>query len=178
MGHTRERYNAKARQSSTKPHKRAKFTAGGDEHAEDPNAAILPMKSEEEKILQRKNKMIQEVCLFPINYPALNLILSKLLEQSESKFTSKRKKRLEKYIGSLQQLSNFVCTKILSPFLQDKKLKKEERVQVMGKLQCVFLYFSICLLDLLRFTQTISSRFSNVSASSIIRNSRIRQSLH
>ncbi|GLB38537.1 putative helicase associated domain (HA2) Add an annotation [Lyophyllum shimeji] len=63
----------------------------------DPNASILAPKSKEEKDKERREKLRQE-----------------LAAQSESKWSSKKKKRLEKYI--------------------DKKLKKEERVRLFEKL--------------------------------------------
>ncbi|KAF8073607.1 P-loop containing nucleoside triphosphate hydrolase protein [Lyophyllum atratum] len=63
----------------------------------DPNASILVAKSKEEKDLDRREKLRQE-----------------LAAQSDSKWNSKKKKRLEKYI--------------------DKKLKKEERVLLFEKL--------------------------------------------
>ncbi|KAJ4482133.1 P-loop containing nucleoside triphosphate hydrolase protein [Lentinula aciculospora] len=98
----RERYNAKARQATaggSKKRRKVKQTTlvGDNAQDADPNALFHTPKTKEEKELDRKEKLRQE-----------------LTAQSESKWTSKRKKRLEKYI--------------------DKKLKKEERVTLFEKL--------------------------------------------
>ncbi|KAL0579130.1 putative ATP-dependent RNA helicase DHR1 [Marasmius crinis-equi] len=94
----RERYNAKARQSQAGSHKRKKRNEASAEQATlDANSLIHIPKSKEEREADRKEKLKQE-----------------LIEQSDSKWNSKKKKRLEKYI--------------------DKKLKKEERVQLFEKL--------------------------------------------
>ncbi|KAF9077697.1 P-loop containing nucleoside triphosphate hydrolase protein [Rhodocollybia butyracea] len=95
----RERHNAKARQSSAGGSKKkgaVKKNQPTDDSA-NPNALFHTPKTKEEKESDRKEKLKQE-----------------LLNQSESKWTSKKKKRLEKYI--------------------DKKLKKEERVDILKKL--------------------------------------------
>ncbi|KIK69520.1 hypothetical protein GYMLUDRAFT_33890 [Collybiopsis luxurians FD-317 M1] len=94
----RQRYNAKARQSSAGGHKKKKTRPTDDSgESQNPNALFHTPKTKEEKELDRKERLKQE-----------------LISQSESKWTSKKKKRLEKYI--------------------DKKLKKEERVQLFEKL--------------------------------------------
>ncbi|KAL5501491.1 ECM16 [Sanghuangporus vaninii] len=102
MGHLRERFNGKARRSS-RPAKRAKHTHPVVEPApatenNDPNALIHVPKSKEQKDQERRERMRQEL----------------LEQQANSKVTSKKKRRLEKYI--------------------DKKLKKEERVEILEKL--------------------------------------------
>ncbi|EJC98118.1 P-loop containing nucleoside triphosphate hydrolase protein [Fomitiporia mediterranea MF3/22] len=103
MGHLRERHNAKARQSS-RPTKRAKHAhhtsdiASKNNNDPDPNSLIHVPKSEEQKNQERRERLRQEL----------------LEQQANSKVTSKKKRRLEKYI--------------------DKKLKKEERVQLLEKL--------------------------------------------
>lgn len=99
MGHLRERYNAKGRQSSTRPRKRTKHNGAhdGSEGNVDPNAEIILLKTDEEKAVQKKEKAKQEVCFLSlVSAPLLSVL--QLLEQAESKFTSKKKKRLEKYI--------------------------------------------------------------------------------
>ncbi|TDL22216.1 P-loop containing nucleoside triphosphate hydrolase protein [Rickenella mellea] len=98
MGHLRERFNAKARQSSVH-RKKTKHHSNGTEKdtVQDVNAETLVPKTKEQKEEDRRERVKQEI-----------------LRQSESKFTSKKKKRLEKYI--------------------DKKLKKEERVHIFEKL--------------------------------------------
>ncbi|PFH53904.1 hypothetical protein AMATHDRAFT_136330 [Amanita thiersii Skay4041] len=63
----------------------------------DSNAEIILPKSKEQKEMERKERLKNDI-----------------ISQSESKWTSKKKKRLEKYI--------------------EKKLKKEERVQIFQKL--------------------------------------------
>ncbi|KAF8908975.1 P-loop containing nucleoside triphosphate hydrolase protein [Gymnopilus junonius] len=96
----RESYNAKARQSTAGSRKKGKIRKGDKpQEPEDynPNAAIITPKSQEQKETERKEKLLQE-----------------LAAQSDSKWTTKKKKRLEKYI--------------------DKKLKKEERVLIFEKL--------------------------------------------
>ncbi|KAF4617551.1 hypothetical protein D9613_006038 [Agrocybe pediades] len=96
-------YNAKGRQSTAgsrkkgKPKKKDRSEATPSQPESDPNASVLVPKSKEDKEAERKAKLLQE-----------------LASQSDSKWTSKKKKRLEKYI--------------------DKKLKKEERVLIFDKL--------------------------------------------
>ncbi|EMD39965.1 hypothetical protein CERSUDRAFT_92451 [Gelatoporia subvermispora B] len=101
MDRNRQRFNAKARQStagaSHKKKARRKTQDATAADQPDPNAEIVAPKSEEQKELDRKEKLKQE-----------------LIAQSESKFNSKKKKRLEKYI--------------------DKKLKQEERLVLFDKL--------------------------------------------
>ncbi|KAL4251928.1 hypothetical protein ABKN59_002637 [Abortiporus biennis] len=91
----RIRYNAKARQSSAggSSHKKkgkrkqkgededTTVVGVGERFISDPNADIIVPKSQEQKELDRKEKLRQE-----------------LLSQQESKVNSKKKKRLEKYI--------------------------------------------------------------------------------
>ncbi|KAJ8080565.1 putative ATP-dependent RNA helicase DHR1 [Marasmius tenuissimus] len=94
----RERYNARARQSQAGSHKRKKKSqAPVEETSADPNSLVHIPKTKEEKETDRKDKLKQE-----------------LIDQSNSKWNSKKKKRLDKYI--------------------EKKLKKEERVQLFEKL--------------------------------------------
>ncbi|KAK7056793.1 putative ATP-dependent RNA helicase DHR1 [Paramarasmius palmivorus] len=93
----RERYNARARQSQAGSHKRKKHNKGNTEETPDANTIIHVPKTKEEKELDRKERLKQE-----------------LISQSSSKWNSKKKKRLDKYI--------------------EKKLKKEERVQIFEKL--------------------------------------------
>ncbi|KZT19476.1 P-loop containing nucleoside triphosphate hydrolase protein [Neolentinus lepideus HHB14362 ss-1] len=92
----RERYNAKARQSSAGSHRRKGKRVIKTE-GDDTNAEIVQPKSKSQKESEREERMKQE---FEVH--------------SESKMSSKKKRRLEKYI--------------------DKKLKKEERVVILQKL--------------------------------------------
>ncbi|THH11168.1 hypothetical protein EW145_g835 [Phellinidium pouzarii] len=98
MNHVREKYNARARQSS-RPTKRAKLSHRCEVAVEiDPNADIHVPKTKNQKEEERRQRLKQEL----------------LEQESKSKFTSKKKRRLEKYI--------------------DKKLKKEDRVDILKKL--------------------------------------------
>ncbi|KAJ8518483.1 hypothetical protein ONZ45_g4442 [Pleurotus djamor] len=94
MGHTRPRFNAKARQSTagkTRKHKRQEIDT------QDSNAEIIALKSQEDKERDRKERLKLQIIV-----------------ESESKWNTKKKRRLEKYI--------------------DKKLKKEERTHIFEKL--------------------------------------------
>ncbi|KAI9443209.1 P-loop containing nucleoside triphosphate hydrolase protein [Lactarius indigo] len=93
-----ERFNAKARRNSAvgSSHKRGK-SGSKKRLAVDTNADIVQRKSTEEKELSRGEQLKQE-----------------LLAQSQSKASSKKRKRLDKYI--------------------EKKLKKEERAELFEKL--------------------------------------------
>ncbi|KAF7365220.1 putative ATP-dependent RNA helicase PB1A10.06c [Mycena venus] len=100
MSHRREKFNSKARQSTAGPSKKKGKKAASnpvDETVHDPNAEILVPKTKEELLLQKKEKLRAE-----------------LAAQSDSKWNSKKRKRLDKYI--------------------EKKLKKEERVLILEKL--------------------------------------------
>ncbi|KAF6757513.1 DHX37 protein [Ephemerocybe angulata] len=105
-------HNAKGRASSGGKRKKGKVNkkkangegeengmagASGEAMVVDSNAEILTHKSKEDKERERKEKMLKE-----------------MQEQTDAKWTQKKKKRLEKYI--------------------EKKLKKEERVQIFEKL--------------------------------------------
>ncbi|KAJ7044117.1 P-loop containing nucleoside triphosphate hydrolase protein [Mycena alexandri] len=95
-----EGFNRKARQSTAGPsRKKGKKKASNrvPDSAPDPNAEILVPKTKEEQLLQKKEKLRAE-----------------LAAQSDSKWNSKKRKRLDKYI--------------------EKKLKKEERVLIFEKL--------------------------------------------
>ncbi|KDR82679.1 hypothetical protein GALMADRAFT_1347828 [Galerina marginata CBS 339.88] len=97
----RDSYNAKARHSTAGSRKKGKpkkqNQSGHHVEQSDPNASIILPKDKEHKETERKERLLRE-----------------LSAQSDSKWTSKKKKRLEKYI--------------------DKKLKKEERVLIFEKL--------------------------------------------
>ncbi|KAI0061700.1 P-loop containing nucleoside triphosphate hydrolase protein [Artomyces pyxidatus] len=99
--HKTPRHNAKARQSAAgSSHKKGKTRHKTDSSATEPadtNAEVLEHKSTEDKELDRKERMKQE-----------------LLAQMESKASGKKRKRLDKYI--------------------EKKLKKEERLELFEKL--------------------------------------------
>ncbi|EIN12593.1 P-loop containing nucleoside triphosphate hydrolase protein [Punctularia strigosozonata HHB-11173 SS5] len=101
MRQARERFNAKARKSTAgTSHKKGKRPALAPEVAheeQNPNAELLVPKTKKQKDAERKERLQQE-----------------LLAQSNSKMTSKKKRRLDKYI--------------------DKKLKQEERNIVLQKL--------------------------------------------
>ncbi|OAX44313.1 P-loop containing nucleoside triphosphate hydrolase protein [Rhizopogon vinicolor AM-OR11-026] len=101
MNRNHER-NSKARRSTAGSRKKGKSRHKSNgvvstADTPDPNAAILEYKSLEDKERDRKERLLQE-----------------LAAQSESKVSSKKRKRLEKYI--------------------DKKLRKEERLVMFKKL--------------------------------------------
>ncbi|KAI0926970.1 hypothetical protein AcW1_007657 [Taiwanofungus camphoratus] len=84
MDRSRQRYNARARQSTAGSHKKKgkrKSKQIDQSEQPDPNAEIVMPKMLEQKELDRKEKLREE-----------------LLAQSESKANSKKKKRLDKYI--------------------------------------------------------------------------------
>ncbi|KZS90456.1 P-loop containing nucleoside triphosphate hydrolase protein [Sistotremastrum niveocremeum HHB9708] len=101
----RVRHNARARQSTAGPsRKKRRLNEPVDENAAteiaepiDPNAEILELKTKEDRENERKEKMKAEI-----------------IQASESKWSSKKKKRLESYIN--------------------KKLKKDERLVLFQKL--------------------------------------------
>ncbi|TFK52557.1 P-loop containing nucleoside triphosphate hydrolase protein [Heliocybe sulcata] len=93
---SRDRYNARARQSSAGSHKRKGKRATKTE-GDDTNTEIVQPKSKSGKELEREARVKQELKAHP-----------------ESQMSSKKKRRLEKYI--------------------EKKLKKEERVVILQKL--------------------------------------------
>ncbi|PCH40127.1 nucleoside triphosphate hydrolase protein [Wolfiporia cocos MD-104 SS10] len=98
---SRQRYNAKARQSAVGSHKKKgkrKNAEKKDGEQIDTNAEIVVPKSQEQKELSRKERLKQE-----------------LLAQSDSKANSKKKKRLEKYIEKkLKQEERLVLFEKLS----------------------------------------------------------------
>ncbi|EKM60771.1 uncharacterized protein PHACADRAFT_203923 [Phanerochaete carnosa HHB-10118-sp] len=82
--YTRERHNARARQSTASQRKKGKrkaISSPVEEPDYDPNAEVIVSKSEEQRQLDRKERLKHE-----------------LLAQQDSKVNSKKKKRLEKYI--------------------------------------------------------------------------------
>ncbi|KAH7909031.1 P-loop containing nucleoside triphosphate hydrolase protein [Hygrophoropsis aurantiaca] len=91
-----EKYNAKARRSTVGSRKKGKRREN-IEQVVNANATIHVPKTKEDKEREKKERLLQE-----------------LAAQSESKMSSKKKRRLEKYI--------------------DKKLRKEERVLIFEKL--------------------------------------------
>ncbi|KAK7048361.1 P-loop containing nucleoside triphosphate hydrolase protein [Favolaschia claudopus] len=96
----RERFNSKARQSTAGPSRKKSKRSSAvpiSDAIQDPNADIIVPKTKDELLLQKKEKLRVE-----------------LAAQSESKWNSKKRKRLDKYI--------------------EKKLKKEERVVILENL--------------------------------------------
>lgn len=64
MNHTRDRYNAKARQSTAGPSKKnGKRRPVEEDDERDPNAAIYIPKTKEEKGKERMERFRQEVCI-------------------------------------------------------------------------------------------------------------------
>ncbi|KAJ7780656.1 P-loop containing nucleoside triphosphate hydrolase protein [Mycena maculata] len=100
MSHSREKFNASARQSTAGPSRKKgknKKKPTNAAEAPDPNAEILVPKTKEQHELKKKEKL-----------------RAQLAAQSDSKWNSKKRKRLDKYI--------------------EKKLRKEERVLIFEKL--------------------------------------------
>ncbi len=94
----REPYNAKARQSTTGPRNKGKKRKTKAELTAEsnPNAEILLPKSKEEK---KKEELLREVLPLPLLvHSGLPTVLFQLKVQSDSEWTSKKKRRLENYI--------------------------------------------------------------------------------
>ncbi|KAJ6619426.1 P-loop containing nucleoside triphosphate hydrolase protein [Mycena sp. CBHHK59/15] len=104
MSHTREKFNSKARQSTVGPsRKKGKNKPKSNrvpDDAPDPNADIHVPKTKEERELEKKEKLRIESLIACCSI--------------DSKWNTKKRKRLDKYI--------------------EKKLKKEERVLILEKL--------------------------------------------
>ncbi len=114
MDRSRPRFNAKARQSVTGSHKRKGRQSKQPNIAEEqsnPNAEIVVSKTEEEREVDRKEKLKQEVSgsSFAFWLLADGSPCGQLLAQSTSKASSKKKKRLDKYIVSKPRDSR-MCT--------------------------------------------------------------------
>ena len=93
-----ERFNAKARRSSstTSSHKRGKQRRLKRHSVSDTNPEILPRKSTEEKELDRREQLKKEVSVYLLHAAPSDPM--QLLSQSQSKASSKKRKRLDKYI--------------------------------------------------------------------------------
>jgi ATP-dependent RNA helicase DHX37/DHR1 len=108
MNAPREKHNAKARQSTAGQRKKGKRKASSTikEPDHDPNAEIIALKSEEQKELDRRERLRQDVRVIraePLHILIIRF-LRQLIAQSESKINSKKKKKLDKYI-----VCNIVC---------------------------------------------------------------------
>jgi hypothetical protein len=102
-GPVREAYNAKGRQSTAGSRKKGKIRKDKTQKngpQEDSNADILTPESKEEKETAKKKKLLEEVQTFYFFKKLLTKPFSQLAAQSEGKWTSKKRKRLEKYIVS------------------------------------------------------------------------------
>jgi ATP-dependent RNA helicase DHX37/DHR1 len=124
-----ELYNSKARQSTAGARKKGKLKRGSRSEAEEPadcNAAIITPKTKEEKEIERKEKLLQEVYLvFELCSKFYQLSSPQLASQSESKWTSKKKKRLEKYIVRLCPHLVLLSLFDKSYILRTKKLRRK-----------------------------------------------------
>ena len=120
MDRKRERYNSKARQSvaggsSHKKRRRrgTKGPAGGDpsgppaEALADPNAEIISLKSLEQKEIERKERIMQQVRARPClhNRPHPTPTIHQLAIDADTSHSRKKRKKLEKYI--VCRLRNF-----------------------------------------------------------------------
>ena len=102
-GAVRESYNAKGRQSTAGSRKKGKIRknkAQKNEPQEDSNANILTPEDKEEKETAKRKKLLEEVWTSYFFKVLVIRPFSQLAAQSETKWTSKKKKRLEKYIVS------------------------------------------------------------------------------
>ena len=99
----RVRYNAKARQSTAGPSKRRRTASSKDVH--DSNAEVVVPRSQEQKEEERRKRLREEVRLMcttnQILWSERTFSFYQLEQQSETKWSSKKKKRMEKYIVSL-----------------------------------------------------------------------------
>ncbi|KAJ7069790.1 P-loop containing nucleoside triphosphate hydrolase protein [Mycena amicta] len=93
----RERYNAKSRQSTAGSRKKGKGKKAARNDIQDSNAELVVPRAKDDILAQKKEKLREE-----------------LAAQSDTKWSSKKRKRLDKYI--------------------EKKLKKDERVVIFEKL--------------------------------------------
>jgi hypothetical protein len=93
-----ERFNAKARRSSStaSSHKGGKQRRLKRHSVVDTNPEILSRKSTEERELDRREQLKKEVSVYVLHV-ALSYPMQ-LLSQSQSKASSKKRKRLDKYI--------------------------------------------------------------------------------
>jgi ATP-dependent RNA helicase DHX37/DHR1 len=125
-------HNAKARKATSGSRKKgkAKKQTGS---IEDTNVDILVTKCSEDK-LERKEQLLQEVFeSFHVSHHLNEMLrLSQLASQSESKWNSKKKRRLEKYIVCAQY--GPILSLQLTSSIQEKKIKKEERLLLFEKL--------------------------------------------
>jgi hypothetical protein len=112
MVHSRIRYNAKARRSGAAPKKKKRsnletkpssdFDVDAPAHP-DPNVTIHTPRTKEQRAKDKKERLRQEVpdlCIESLLVLVLTLkpLTLQLMATSNSKMTSKRKKRLDKYI--------------------------------------------------------------------------------
>ena len=109
MNRSRIRYNAKARRSSAAPKKKKRNNSetkpGSDFDVDtpDPNVTIHTPRTKEQKENDKKERLRQEVLDLCIDSHlvlvlTLNQLTLQLMATSNPKTTSKRKKRLDKYI--------------------------------------------------------------------------------
>ena len=98
MHQPRVGYNDKARGSTAGGRKGKRRNQPSKQT--DPNVTIHVPKTTEERQMEKKERMKQDVCLFSMSlFQSINCS-TKLVAQSDSKMNSKKKKRLEKYIVS------------------------------------------------------------------------------
>lgn len=134
----RERYNAKARQATAGGSKKKGKVGKRKPHIDDktqdsdPNALFHTPKTNEEKELDRKEKLKQEVCLpsSQIRFVELTAVSGSRsigIEMDEQEKEKTRKVYRALYLILFWNIRLIVHT-------QDKKLKKEERVHLFEKL--------------------------------------------
>ena len=132
-----ERFNAKARRSSTiaSSHKRGKQRRPKKQPAADTNAEIVQSKSAEEKELDRKEQLRREVRFNPLHtiYPGLTRCS---YSPSPSQRRRARRGRGWISISCVPHICSVITQNAYTNF-QEKKLKKEERLELFEKLAWV-----------------------------------------
>ena len=131
-GPVRESYNAKGRQStagSRKKGKKRKDKSQKSEPQEDSNVNILTPESKEDKETTKKKKLLEEVHTSYFLKVLVTRPFSQLAAQSEAKWTSKKKKRLEKYIVSPRiHCANFRAGNPLCSVNRTKNLREKNEL--------------------------------------------------
>ena len=151
MDRRRERYNARARQSVAggASHKKRKRRSANDPPGgnaagasiavfPDPNAEIISLKSCEQKELERRERVRQQVRARSYSVdvfvvPSPSFIRSR---SNPIRAIQEKSKRNWKSISCVGYWNPRVLL-TSSPLLQEKKLKREERVGILAKLSCV-----------------------------------------
>lgn len=137
----RERYNAKARQATAGGSKKKGKIGKRNLHINDktpdsdPNALFHTPKTNEEKELDRKEKLKQEVCLSSSQIGSGELTAMPACRSIGIEMDEQEKEKTRKVYRALYLILFWNIRLIVH--IQDKKLKKEERVHLFEKLSYV-----------------------------------------